>query len=134
MPKHNRMLNKRFVRVGCVGLFLVVSGVLYGLFVEKTHLGIPCLFHQITGLKCPGCGITRMAVALLHLDIEGAFEANPAILILSPVFLVVFITYIISYVKTGEWKMGRLQNGAVWFCIVVLLLYGIGRNLKSLSI
>ena len=28
--------------------------------------GIPCLFHQFTGLSCPGCGTQRALFALLH--------------------------------------------------------------------
>ena len=33
---------------------------------------IPCMFHQITGLYCPGCGVSRMCLALFRLDFVSA--------------------------------------------------------------
>lgn len=113
--------------------FVVLVGILYGIFVKATGFGIPCMFHLITGLKCPGCGVTRMAVALLQLDFAGAFEANPAVLVLSPVFLAVFIKYVGGYVKTGKWTMGAVQNAVMWSGIAVLMVYGILRNILPIS-
>ena len=37
-----------------------------------------CLFHQIFGLDCPFCGLTRSFVALGHLDLARAWEFNKA--------------------------------------------------------
>lgn len=38
---------------------------------------IPCLFHIITGLYCPGCGGTRAAAALLRGQILKSLVYNP---------------------------------------------------------
>ena len=35
-----------------------------------------CLFHQQTGLYCPGCGATRAAVSMGELQIRQAFGQN----------------------------------------------------------
>src|SRR5471030_1085826 len=35
-----------------------------------------CLFHQLTGLNCPGCGMTRALYALLHGDFLLALKDN----------------------------------------------------------
>ena len=67
------------------GLLLVAAvGTGYALWVNLTHLSIPCPFHAITGLQCPGCGVTRMCLALLRLDVSGAWKANPVLLLLLP--------------------------------------------------
>lgn len=126
-------MKERLYRVCGACFFVVLAGILYGIFVKATGFGIPCMFHLITGLKCPGCGVTRMAVALLQLDFGGAFEANPAVLVLSPVFLAVFIKYVGDYVKTGKWIMGAVQNAAMWSGIAVLMVYGILRNILPIS-
>ena len=53
-----------------------------------------CMFHQLTGLYCPGCGATRALSALLHGDIRASLRNNlllvpgsitVAILIVKPV-------------------------------------------------
>ena len=41
------------------------------------YLGIYCLFVRLFGIPCPGCGMTRAYLALLRLDVTGAFEMHP---------------------------------------------------------
>ncbi len=43
-----------------------------------------CVFHEITGLDCPGCGSQRMLHALLHGDFAAAWEANAFIICAAP--------------------------------------------------
>ena len=35
-----------------------------------------CMFHQWTGLYCPGCGATRALAALLHGDVKASLHDN----------------------------------------------------------
>ena len=35
-----------------------------------------CPFHAVTGLYCPGCGMTRCLHAVLHLDVGAAMAAE----------------------------------------------------------
>lgn len=49
-----------------------------------------CPIYWITGVPCPGCGMTRALVSLLRGDIQGAFFMHPLIFVM-PVFLLLFI-------------------------------------------
>ena len=63
------MTKKARLKKLLMNIFLLgMAGLLYGIFVSYTGLAIPCLFRKVTGLLCPGCGVTGMCVALLHLD------------------------------------------------------------------
>lgn len=57
--------------------WIIVIGLLYYFWISLTGKGVPCFYYITTGLYCPGCGISRMFIALLSLDIKAAFEYNP---------------------------------------------------------
>jgi hypothetical protein len=44
----------------------------------------PCLFHQITGWNCPGCGATRATHDLLHGQFVRAFRDNALFVVALP--------------------------------------------------
>jgi hypothetical protein len=58
---------------------LAAGGLLLGLLVHPSQLpaGPVCLFRFLTGLPCPGCGLTRSFCALLHGEPGAAWSFNP---------------------------------------------------------
>lgn len=128
------MIRKRLFWVLRRGLLLLLIGGIYSIFLQKTGIGFVCPINFLTGLQCPGCGVSHMCIALMQLDFAAAFQANPAILLLSPILAAVLLQYLMHYIKTGRWQMRPAQNMILWFCIAVLFLYGIGRNLFPLPI
>lgn len=125
-------MKKRFLKAaGCLAL-LLTAGLGYAAFVQKTGWAVPCLFHKMTGFLCPGCGVTRMCMALLCLDFQTAFYSNPVVFLLLPVLAVIFLSQITGYIKTGTWKLSRIQNLTLYFCIAVLVVFGVVRNIVVL--
>lgn len=49
-------------------------------FKKIFGLGLPCLFHSLTGLYCPGCGGTRAVRSLLRGDLRMSFQYHPLVL------------------------------------------------------
>ena len=113
------------------GLILGI-GLAYAVFVRLSGLSIPCPFHAVTGLFCPGCGVTRMCLALLRLDFAAAWQANPVLLLLLPVLAALLLRQAARYVKTGRFTLSRRESALVWGMAAVLLLWGIARNLAPL--
>lgn len=112
------------------GLLLVAAvGIGYALWVNLTHLSIPCPFHAITGLQCPGCGVTRMCLALLRLDVSEAWKANPVLLLLLPLLGGLLGYRAVVYVRRGSVPTARWET-LVWSGMAgVLLLWGVWRNI-----
>ena len=104
-------------------LVIVIAGLAYAGFVHLTGLAVPCLFHRITGFQCPGCGITRMCLALLHLDFASAYRANPFVLVTSPILLWLLIA------SLQEKQHGRGYHAVSVLYACALVLFGIVRNL-----
>lgn len=105
----------------------------YAFLLLYTPFSIPCPFHALTGLYCPGCGVSRMALALLRFDLAAAFRANVALCLLLPALALLFLWRGIHYLRTGEWETPRWQSALLWAMIALLLLFGVLRNLPALS-
>ncbi len=116
---------KRAVLVSIIGLG-------YAFFVQKTGYAIPCLFYKITGFYCPGCGVSRMCLALLKGDIKSAFYANQMIMICIPILLFIGIKSIIEIKKYG--KIKKKQKDILLWCMVIgFVIFGVLRNLPEFS-
>lgn len=69
--------NRRFGAVDALGVAGLV-GLLVARYVPVARLPFwGCGFRRLTGLPCPGCGLTRVADRLSHFHLRGAFDANP---------------------------------------------------------
>ena len=107
---------------------LGAAGVLYALIVYRTGFGIPCPVHLLTGLRCPGCGVTRMTLRLLQGDLHGAFLQNRAVLSLMPLGLYVALSWAVGYVRHADRLLHGGAKAAALAIIGVLLVFGIVRN------
>src|SRR6185503_13011425 len=55
-----------------------------------------CIFHQMTGLWCPGCGLTRGTYELLHGHVGAALGYN----LFTPLALAVIVVAWVVWVRT----------------------------------
>jgi hypothetical protein len=79
---------KRYELVG----FLALTALLGASFVYHPDPDgglILCVFRSLTGLPCPGCGLTRSFCALAQGDVSAAFRFH----ILGPMAYVVVVVY-----------------------------------------
>lgn len=128
MSKQQLMRLKRTV---LVTVLFAAAAVFYLLVISK-YIGIPCIFNKITGLKCPGCGITRSLIALLHLDLGRAVSLN--------IFSFAIITYIAAvyfhsafqYVKTGKHRVAFPVEWINIAFLILLIAWFIFRNILGL--
>ena len=109
-------------------ILLLISFLIIFLFLNKVfNFTIPCLFHEITNLYCPGCGITRMFLALFKLDFYQAFRYNPLVFILLILSIVYFLVK-----KIGKLNF-KLPNYIYYYLLFIVIIYGILRNIPLFS-
>ena len=97
---------------------LFLGGVLYLFIFIKYKYRIPCIFHEITGLYCPGCGITRALASIIQLNFYQAFRYNNLIILIIPIGII----YILNNKK--------IPNYAWYICLAIAILFGILRNIS----
>ena len=122
-------MKKRLIKVIIRDVLLLLILIGYYFLNKKTGFYIPCIFHEITGYKCPGCGITHLVFALLKLNIHEAFISNPLVFIYMPgiIFYFVYLDYLYIYEKKDK-ILKNIPNWVWIVLIIITLLYGIFRN------
>jgi len=98
------------------GLFLLVHffGVSTAELIE--HLHIFCPFKAITGIPCPGCGMTRAFLELAEGDFVAAFQLNPF-------SIPFFLGLIFSAFKFHLPVSGEVRSYLLGFVLVVILAW-----------
>lgn len=94
---------------------------------------VGCPINRLTGLKCPGCGVTRMILRILHLDFKTAFFYNPAIFCLVPLWAAAFCIFMLLERRGKTAAAQKVKNIAVFFSIAVLVFFGVVRNILPLG-
>lgn len=118
------MIHKKEMKL----ILLLISFLIIFLFLNKVfNFTIPCLFHEITNLYCPGCGITRMFLALFKLDFYQAFRYNPLVFILLILSIVYFLVK-----KIGKLNF-KIPNYIYYYLLFIVIIYGILRNIPLFS-
>ena len=106
-------------------------GLAYLAFVLIAGFGIPCIFHLVTGLQCPGCGISRMFMSLAKLDFVAAFKYNSFVFLTGPFLLAYIIANEVKYIITGNNNMGKWEI-FLWVESALAFAFGILRNIFPL--
>ena len=101
------------------GILLILT-VLYLVNPAESKMVPPCLFNDLTGFYCPGCGTLRATHALLHGDIGNAIAKNPLLFVIFPAL------GILAFNK--KWLYHRYT---AWGALAVIVLFWALRNIPA---
>jgi hypothetical protein len=109
---------------------LVGCGAALFAFNPADHSFYPrCVFHQVTGWNCPGCGGLRAMHQLLRGNLAAAWELNPLAVLLVPVFGWFLLDWWLAAFRGRGLPKPTLGTRTVWVLIGVLVTFGVLRNL-----
>ena len=98
---------------------LFCTGALFVAWLALYLLDIGCIFRLMTGIPCPGCGMTRAWLAALRLDFAAAFAYHP-------LFWVVPIAFVLAFVRE-EVASSKLKRGidiaVTVLCVLVVVVW-----------
>ncbi len=105
-----------------------------GLHVALVSLSLPswaCPFFQLTGIPCPGCGLSRATVLLLKGDLAGSFRFHA----FAPLFLIAIVALILSVLlpksiiqpAIARAELTERKTGLTALILAGLILYWLAR-------
>lgn len=124
--------NARFAAIVLTATLAGGAAVVF-FFNPATYAFYPvCQFHRLTGLNCPGCGMTRALYALLHGEILLALRDN-ALFILALATLTIRTAWFGWNVVCGRTNGEFFPKIFLWLLLVVGLVFTILRNLPMFA-
>lgn len=125
--------DKTIIKRGLLVILVLFLGFIYYRFNPLEYNFFPkCPFRQATGLECAGCGSQRAIHNLLHLNILGAFNENPLLVLSLPY---IFVALILDLPKNKQnptllkWRNRLLGMKAIYFWLIIVIVFWIGRNI-----
>ena len=105
---------------------IVLLGLAYGCFADITGISVPCPVRYLTGVLCPGCGITTLFLSVAHGDLQSAKQANAFIFYTLPLLIVLCYYGVIASHSRVSFLVNRFLMPLY---LVALLAFGIYRNI-----
>jgi hypothetical protein len=128
------MNKKRLIIVISVIVLCIMIAIGYHLFFSAFNIGIPCPLHELFGVNCPGCGLSRMLFSIMELKFYQAFRYNPLMFIYLPIIALMALDFIVAYIHERKTKVIRKVPVFVWgIMITVALVFGVVRNIEPFT-
>jgi hypothetical protein len=111
-------------------LAAAVALVLFCFDPRQYHFYPVCLFHQTTGLLCPGCGALRATHQFLHGHVAAAFRFNPMLVVFLPLLLWLGAKYGMQTARNEPLTIG-VRPLWLWLALGAVLVVSVLRNLPG---
>lgn len=117
-----------------------VAGIVAGVLMPTGGLGFQaCMLHKMSGLPCPGCGLTRSVTNILHGNFELAWAYNPFGYLFAGVFVVLAAGLFVPRGLVRRWEeeppiSDRAMGVVTGVLILCMMVFGFARmwSLKDL--
>lgn len=115
------------------GAAAVLAGLTRGLHMQMKIFSLPCIFLELTGYYCPGCGGTRACAALFRGEIVRSFLCHPVVVYTAAVFAWYMISHTLEYLTRGRLAVGmRYRDLYLYLAAAIILIQWVVRNLLKL--
>jgi hypothetical protein len=128
LSAHLLAMRKSLPSIAIFGSIIAVGAALFFFDPVATAFYPKCLFHELTGLYCPGCGSTRAIYCLLHGEFLDALRDNALVVLALPLLGCVFLARAIC--RRPLIAVRRSTLG--WFGLllaVIVFFFGVVRNI-----
>lgn len=99
-------------------IICVLIAFAYFYLSSRRIINTMCFFRNITGLPCPGCGLTRAGLALFRGEIMQSLHYHPLLVPL----VVIILLYLYSFFFYKRLYLFFSKNTIFWFLLGVIFI------------
>lgn len=113
------------------GILIAGAGAFVVAYFNPTTAGFfpVCPLYYLTGIHCPGCGLTRGFHALFHGDVLAALSFNALLPVYALVFGFVFVSLVLIVVRGRGLSWRIFPPASVYGFLVLAAAFFVLRNL-----
>ena len=113
----------------CFGILIAATSVGWVLLTLRINpyltLAHPCLFREVSGFACPGCGFTRATYSFITGDWGAIAGMNAGF----PLFVSLWLWSVLMLLSRQPLLSHRLDQAVTDLLIAAILAFGVVRNL-----
>lgn len=114
-----------------LGATAVGASAMVFFFNPNTHGFYPvCMFHELTGLNCPGCGGTRALYALLHGHFLTATRDNALFILTLAIAAIWCARFVFLKIQNQPAKL-NVPPKVLWAFLILAVVFTVVRNLPG---
>lgn len=121
----------RMIAGAAAATMTMAAGAVFYFDPAKSNFFPTCPLYQLTGLACPGCGLTRGFHALSHGDIIPALDFNLLLPVWTVIFLWVLVSLLLLAVRGRGLEMWPTRPRFMYGFMAALLVFGVLRNIPA---
>lgn len=101
---------------------------------QGIHLFVPCIWYNVVGIYCPGCGGTRAIRELIRGNILKSFYFHPFVPYAAIITFIFMASWTCWYISKGKIKGIRFQNWFLYIGITIAIIQWILKNILLFTI
>jgi len=130
----SQLNKKKIVKWALIITGTVLFVIFYTIFSPYGNDFFPkCIFNQLTGYKCPGCGSQRAMHYLFNFDLIHAFNENMLLVISIPYLILGAYFDMVKLKTTRQLRIRKMLYGQKAILIILFIVIGfwISRNILN---
>ena len=132
-PVSRQRTPEHVLTIGAITAALLLASlgaILFFFDPARSNFYPVCIFHQVTGLQCPGCGGLRAVHQLLHGHFMAALRLNFLAVVFVPFVGLFCAMLVLRRIRQGQSAL-TIRPSWLWCVFGLVLAFGILRNLPS---
>lgn len=120
-------MKQRAVNIILLYLSIGLCGVILLYLLQNRVITFRCIFRDMTGLRCPGCGNTAAMLSVFRGRLAEACSYN--LLFYPEMCLILYVLTYTAYVYIRDIPFSKTAKTIIIFAAAITLIWGIIRNI-----